>query len=74
MYPWESKETMVIILFVQISIAPQLEDYDFEICFFRILFPDKTRFLRTCFSQISYFRDFLGTTNIFCMKILQCKV
>ena len=28
--PWGSKETMVIILLVQISIALQLEDYDFE--------------------------------------------
>ena len=30
-YQWGSKETMVIILLVQISIALQLEDYDFEI-------------------------------------------
>ena len=30
-YPWGSKETMLIILLVQISIAQQLEDYDFEI-------------------------------------------
>jgi len=30
-YPWGSKETMLIILLFQISIAQQLEDYDFEI-------------------------------------------
>ena len=33
--------------------------------FFRVLFPDKTRFSRSCFSQISYFMYFLETTNTF---------
>jgi len=74
-YPWGSKETMVIILLVQILIALQLEDYDLKFDFFFVFcFLIKHDFHVLVLVKSAILGTFKKQQTLFRMKISQCKV